>query len=252
MIRLIQADCYAQMREMIAFGERFDMVFADPPDNIGLKYDGYADKVPTLLYFSMLRRLIEDGMKLAPIVWVSFNARWTAAMGHIVYQFLLEHSEEWDYWPCEQVFTFGTNQKNWLTNGHRPLWCIHRADAEFYPSQILVESWRQQHGDKRAKPGGRIPDDVFDFPRVTGNSKQRRAWHKTQLHEGLVERCVRFSTKEGGRVLDPFAGTGTTGRVCQRINRECTLIEQSATYCSNIAEELIPQTEAPHAEQQRN
>lgn len=213
----------------------FDMVFADPPDNIGLEYDGYSDKMPIALYRCLLRNMVFRCQHLAPIAWVSFNARWTATMGHIIDQWI---GPDYDYWPCVQTFTFGTNQKNWLTNGHRPLWCIFHKDAKFHPEQILVESWRQQHGDKRAKAGGRIPDDVFDFPRVTGNSKQRRPWHKTQLHEGLVERCVRFSTPEGGRVLDPFAGTGTTGRVCKRIGRECTLIEQSASYCLNIAAEL--------------
>ena len=79
--------------------------------------------------------------------------------------------------------------------------------------------------------------DVFDFPRVTGNSKQRRKWCPTQLHEGLVERCIKLSTLEGQSVLDPFAGTGTTLRVCKRIKRPCTLIEQSLPCCEEIARE---------------
>ncbi|KKM18368.1 hypothetical protein LCGC14_1666330, partial [marine sediment metagenome] len=76
--------------------------------------------------------------------------------------------------------------------------------------------------------------DVFDFPRVVGNSRQRRPWHPTQLHEGLVERCIRMSTIKGDRVLDPFAGTGTTLRVCKRLQRSCTLIENSEEYCGYL------------------
>lgn len=82
-----------------------------------------------------------------------------------------------------------------------------------------------------------LPGSVFDFPRVTGNSKQRCDWHPTQLHEELVERCIKLSTKEGDHVIDPFGGTGTTLRVCERINRSCTLIEMSEGYCNKIAEE---------------
>lgn len=78
------------------------------------------------------------------------------------------------------------------------------------------------------------PGDVFDFPRVTGNSAQRCDWHPTQLHEDLVERALRLVTQEGDTVLDPFGGTGTTLRVCNKINRDCTLIELDDLYCGRI------------------
>jgi hypothetical protein len=78
---------------------------------------------------------------------------------------------------------------------------------------------------------------VFRYPRVTGNSKQRRSWHPTQLHEGLVERCIKSCTKEGDIVIDPFAGTGTTLRVCKNINRSCITMDLSSFYCQRIADE---------------
>jgi hypothetical protein len=83
------------------------------------------------------------------------------------------------------------------------------------------------------------PGDVFDFPRVTGNSKQRCDWHPTQLHEDMIERCVKLSTKDGADnlVIDAFGGTGTTLRVCSRIGRRCYLIEKSPGYCEMIAQE---------------
>jgi site-specific DNA-methyltransferase (adenine-specific) len=92
-------------------------------------------------------------------------------------------------------------------------------------------------GDKRADPRGRVPSDHFDFPRVTGNSSQRRKWHKTQLNEGLVERCIKSCTEEGDVVIDPFAGTGTTLRVCKSIGRSCVTMDLSEFYCQQIAEE---------------
>jgi DNA modification methylase len=110
-------------------------------------------------------------------------------------------------------------------------------DAPLYPDAIRVPSWRQENGDKRADPRGRVPGDVFDFTRVTGNSKQRRTWHPTQLNEGLVERCVKLTTPTGGRVLDPFGGTGTTLRVCKRLKLPCTLIELDREYCRRMAAE---------------
>ena len=95
-------------------------------------------------------------------------------------------------------------------------------------------SWQHVTGD--------LPlSDVFNVPRVTGNSKLP-AWHLTQLNERLVERCLKLTTPPGGTVLDPFAGTGTTLRVCKRINLPCTLIEVDRDYCQQIAKEndLLP------------
>jgi DNA modification methylase len=77
--------------------------------------------------------------------------------------------------------------------------------------------------------------DVFDFPRVTGNSAQRCDWHPTQLHEELVERCIKLSTADGDMVVDPFGGTGTTLRVCMKLKQPCSIIELDNGYCKQIA-----------------
>ena len=127
--------------------------------------------------------------------------------------------------PCVQTYTFGQHNHHDLGNNHRPLLRLRWSDAPLLPDAIRVPSWRQENGDKRADPRGRVPGDVFDFTRVTGNSKQRRPWHPTQLNEGLVERCVKLTTPPGESILDPFAGTGTTLRVCRRLGYPCTLIE---------------------------
>lgn len=79
------------------------------------------------------------------------------------------------------------------------------------------------------------PGDVLDFPRVTGNSAQRCDWHPTQLHEELVERCIKLSTGPKDSVLDPFGGTGTTLRVCMKLKQPCSIIELDEGYCQNIA-----------------
>jgi hypothetical protein len=139
--------------------------------------------------------------------------------------------------PCVQTFTFGQHCHHDLGNNHRPLLRLRWFDAPLRPDAIRVPSWRQENGDKRADPRGRVPGDVFDFTRVVGNSKQRRPWHPTQLNEGLVERCVRLTTPKGEPVLDPFAGTGTTLRVCRPLSYPCTLIEIDKGYCAKIVEE---------------
>lgn len=232
MHKLICTDWMEGLR--IAGDDYYACAFADPPDNLGLEYDGYDDNLPEDEYINRLRWLVYGMVKVAGITWISYNAKWTAAMGEIV-QSLVPSDLQKKH--CIQTFTFGQYNKHDLGNGHRPIWRLRWLNAPLYPDQIRVESERQKKGDPRANPNGRVPSDVFDFPRVVGNSPQRRSWHKTQLHEDLVERCVKLSTAEGGRVLDPFGGTGTVLRVCRRINRRSTTFEISKSYCEKIAEE---------------
>lgn len=213
----------------------WDTVFADPPDNIGLKYSMHRDYLPDIEYFHQMRKWILTLLNHTNTLWLSFNARYTVDMGSIV----CHATEDMDLniKPCVQVFTFGQHNHRDLGNNHRPLWRFTRPGVKLYTDPIRIKSWRQEHGDKRADSRGRVPGDVFYFPRVTGNSKQRRRWHPTQLHEGLVERCLRLTTPMGGTVLDPFAGTGTVLRVCERIGLASTSVEIDPAYCEQIVAE---------------
>lgn len=229
MHNIIHGDCLLSLQEA-------DCIFADPPDNIGLGYAEFSDSRPDDFYIKWLADCFCAFILKAPIVWVSYNAKWSFAVGSIVSNLLREHS-----WlrakSCVQVFSFGQHNQHDLGNNHRPIVRLTHKDAVLYPDFIRTPSVRQLTGDKRADPRGRVPGDVFDMPRVTGNSKQRRPWHPTQLHEKLVERCVLLSTMPGQRVLDPFGGTGTTLRVCKATGRFCTLIEMDRSYCTLIAAE---------------
>lgn len=213
----------------------YHMAFADPPDNIKLGYSEYEDNLRTDEYLHFLDQVLRRMIMSAPIVWISFNARWTLPMGSIATTLVKETGLEVK--PCVQTFSFGLQMQHDLKNCHRPLWRFMRPGTPLYPDQAREPSWRLMNGDGRADPRGAVPSDVFDFPRVTGNSKQRRRYHPTQLHEGILERCVKLCTPPDGKVLDPFAGTGTTLRVCKRLGRQCTLIELDSFYCSEIAKE---------------
>lgn len=209
------------------------MLFADPPDAIGLKYNGFDDTFTDEAYKEMLYDILFSGIALVDIIWMSINPKHTALAGHVAYEFLSSNSNV-EFKPCIQTFTFGQNNKYDLGTNHRLLWRFMRKGTKLYPDDIRVPSWRLLNGDKRANPNGRVPGDVFDFPRVTGNSKQRRKFSPTQLHEGLYERCIKLCCAPGDTVVDLFAGSGTLGRVADTCKVNAIMLEYSRETCDNI------------------
>ncbi|MFC1916980.1 DNA-methyltransferase [Chloroflexota bacterium] len=63
-----------------------------------------------------------------------------------------------------------------------------------------------------------LPRDVWELTMGTGT--RERAGYPTQKPEGLLDKTIRASSNEGGLVLDPFCGCGTTVIVASKLNRE--------------------------------
>ncbi len=62
--------------------------------------------------------------------------------------------------------------------------------------------------------------------------------HPTVKPVSLMRWCVRLVTRPGALVLDPFAGSGTTGLATRAEGRRALLVEQSPDYCQIIAQRL--------------
>jgi len=75
--------------------------------------------------------------------------------------------------------------------------------------------------------------DVQTFAVPQSNFTDKKI-HPTQKPEGLIQRLVEFGSYPGDHILDPFAGSGTTGAVCPD-DRECVMIEREEGY-AGIAE----------------
>ena len=81
------------------------------------------------------------------------------------------------------------------------------------------------------------PGDVWEFSHVH-YCQESRTLHPTQKPEGLMERMILASSNEEDVVVDPFAGSGTTLRVCQQLKRKCIGIELSDAYLTLINKRL--------------
>jgi DNA modification methylase len=240
MIQLWEGDCSEALSQFRDSNKRFRLVFADPPDNLGLNYGEYKDKLPEARYYDWLELLILKSIAVADIVWFSYYWAHDLELTTRVRNTIKYRHPSWRVKKILWRYTFGQYTSGDCGSGFRYMVRLSAPGVSFDTDAILVESERQRLGDHRACPDGRVPDDVWDFPRVTGNSEQRRDWHPTQHPEGLMERVLRFCGPytEERPVLDLFSGTGTTLRCAKRLGIPAIACEIDSTYCRNTRADL--------------
>lgn len=92
-----------------------------------------------------------------------------------------------------------------------------------------------------------IKEPALDVKQISKN--RRSVWNiNTEPYAGshfavypkqLVRLCVQAGSKPGDRVLDPFLGSGTTGVVCNELDRQCTGIELNEEYAELARQRLL-------------
>jgi site-specific DNA-methyltransferase (adenine-specific) len=242
MLRIFNGDSLEWLRA----DRRYDLIFADPPDNIGLKYDGYVDKVPDAQYYERLELLMHYAMQRCKVFWLSYYWRHDLELKRRAWSATRRNG--WNAKTFIWRFTFGQHTDADCGSGFRYLLRLSAPSWKPDTTGIRVQSTRQAIGDKRANPDGRVPDDVWEFdadgvwhefPRVTGNSEERREWHPTQHPEGVIERIMRLSLPGlKGKALDCYGGTGTSLRVAKKLGVSCDAIEIDMAYAQRIATEM--------------
>lgn len=82
------------------------------------------------------------------------------------------------------------------------------------------------------------PSNVINVNNVSNQFSDKKL-HPATFPEGLVEFFIKSFTNEGDVVLDPFAGSGTTGIVCEKLNRDFILIEKKEEYYNIIKKRFV-------------
>ena len=73
---------------------------------------------------------------------------------------------------------------------------------------------------------GKLPTDVWWHTIVPTNSREKTGY-PSQKPLGIVRRAVAASSRPGDRVLDFFAGSGTTGEAARKLGRRFVLVDSS-------------------------
>lgn len=251
-----QQDCVQGMLQMP--DHSVDLAFADPPFNIGYEYDVYQDSRSSVEYLDWCRRWLTEICRILKpngTFWLAIGDEFAAELKVLMQQELHLICRSWVVW----YYTFGVNCVNKYSRSHAHLFHMvrNRDDFTFNADAIRVPSARQLvYGDRRANPRGRLPDDTWIlrpqdlpegfqpdhdtwyFPRVAGTFKERAGWHGCQMPEQLLGRIIRACSHADERVLDPFAGSGTTLVVAKKLGRQYLGFELSPEYAENVRRRL--------------
>ena len=254
--KIYNADCMAGMSQ-IPDGS-VDLAFADPPFNIGYKYDVYEDRLAADEYLAWTQKwgstLIRT-LKPTGTVWLAIGDDFAAELKLIFQRQLKLYCRSWVIW----YYTFGVNCSKKFSRSHTHLFHFVKdpKNFTFNADSIRVPSARQLvYDDSRAVSKGRLPDDtwilrpqdavdsfkpqedVWYFPRVCGSFKERAGWHGCQMPEQLLGRIIKACSHPGETVLDPFGGSGTTLAVAKKLKRRFIGFELSKNYAQQIQARL--------------
>lgn len=224
-----------------------DLIFADPPFNIGYKYDKYNDEVASEKYTDWTRKWMtacKKVLKPSGSFYIAIGDDYAADIKIIATRELNLVMRNWIIWH----YTFGQQTKNKFARAHTHIFYFVNDEKHFtFNDDVLrIISDRQKiYQDKRANPAGKMPDDVWDeYPRLCGTFDERINF-PCQMPESLLARIIRASSDKDDWVLDPFSGSGTTVAVAHKLKRNYTGIEISKKYVRGTLERLKQSQEYP-------
>lgn len=146
---------------------------------------------------------------------------------------IFSDSENAHLWrPCGELESIRTGA--WIKRGTTPQFTGDRPAAGF--EQILIfHPVGKKRWNGRGKPG------IWETGIVKGgtaeSSKEPRV-HPAQKPLALIAQLIVDFTDEGETILDPFAGSGTTGLAAKTLARRAILIERTEQHCETIAKRL--------------
>jgi site-specific DNA-methyltransferase (adenine-specific) len=254
--RLHPGDCLERFRDVE--DASIDLVFADPPFNIGYDYDVYDDSREADQYIDWTRqwgREMKRVLRPTGSFWLAIGDEFAAELKCLFHRELGLSLRSWVVW----YYTFGVHCTRKFSRSHAHLFYFTKDPKRytFNDEAVRVPSARQLvYADRRAHPQGRLPDDTWIlrpqdvpdgfsadsdtwyFPRVCGTFKERAGWHGCQMPEQLLGRIIRACSREGDVVLDPFGGSGTTLVVAKKLRRRYLGFELSPEYAARIEARL--------------
>lgn len=214
---IILGDCIEVMKGFP--DESVDLIFADPPYNLGKDFGNGTDKFKTQEYLEFTTLWLDECVRLLKpngSIYVCMGVRFVAHLYLPMDERLLFNG--WITWH----YTQGMGRVKGFSPRHEDI--LYFVKGEDYTFNLNAVRIPQKYYRKRNNMTGANPGDVWTFSHVHYCSRERLP-HPTQKPEALLHRIIAASSNEGDLVLDPFVGSGTTCKVANDLGRQWIGIE---------------------------
>jgi DNA modification methylase len=218
--------------------ESVDLIFIDPPYNIGKQFSNFHDKWESDEEYAVWAyKLLDECIRILKPNGTLYVMASTQAMPYFdLYlrnKIVILSRIIWHY------DSSGVQAKKYFGSMYEPiLYCVkNKSNYVFNSDNIKVEAktgaQRKLIDYRKSVPSPynseKVPGNVWYFPRVRYLMEEYEN-HPSQKPEALLERIILASSHEGGIVLDPFGGTFTSGAVAKRLGRNSISIESQEEY----------------------
>ncbi|GFN34644.1 adenine-specific DNA-methyltransferase [Tepidimicrobium xylanilyticum] len=216
-----------------------DLIFADPPYNLGKDFGNNSDKWNYLdEYISWCKEWIDECFRVLKDDGTFYFMNATQNMPYLdVYVSQKYNVLSRIIWHYDSS---GVQSKKIFGSLYEPILMCNKDKKNKYTfnaDDILVEAKtgaKRKLIDYRKNPPQpyntkKVPGNVWEFPRVRYRMAEYEN-HPTQKPEALLERIVLASSNPGDIVLDPFAGTFTTCAVAVKNDRKAIGIDINEEY----------------------
>jgi DNA modification methylase len=207
-----------------------DAVITDPP--YGEKQASWDDSKPPEVIWDDLYRVLKYGGVL--YYW--------GFWGHAPW--VLGNAKRVGFTPLSRIvwwFRTGRPEKLSYREDTEEAWYLAKGTPTTFNAHVALEPYVDQNNYKRYGRDGKHPGTVWIASRIFHNHPEN-CNHPTQKPLDLIRKMVEISTNLGDTVLDPFAGSGTTGVACVQTGRNFIGCEISEEYFA-IAEKRIAEAQ---------
>jgi adenine-specific DNA-methyltransferase len=226
----------------------FDLIVTSPPYDAEKAYEGERD-------LAHYRRFARDWMAEIPRLmkptgsfWLNVGYTKIGSNETLPLTYLYHEIKPPELKLVQEIvwhYEGGMSYKKRFTHRtERWMWFARHPDQIFFDLDAVRDPKLNRTQDKRNNPLGKNPTDYWFFNRVVGGTGKvaEKTDHPCQFPEAMIERILRACCPPNGVVLDPFAGSGTTGRVAKRLNYNSTLIEKNPDYMASGTNHRTTQT----------
>lgn len=244
---LYHGDSLPLLRALANSDVRVQLSLTSPPYNIGKEYE---KPLPLHEYIawcsewmtSLHRVASDDGAFWLNLGYVSVQGHGKAVpLPYLLWNaspFFLNQEIVWNYGAgVSSKRVFCPRNEKWLFFVKDADRYVFNLDAVRDPNVKYPN--QKKNGKLRCNPLGKNPSDVWAIPKVTtgrDRSSRERTPHPAQFPLAVVDRIVKASSNPGDLVLDPFAGSGSSGIAAVGNGRAFLGIELSERYCKLAVE----------------